>query len=312
MIEKRIYFVTVLFFIFTLSVFSYGVSDTGEVQVIVSKANIRLKPDLNSSVITQVKIGTILKIKSKREDWYEVILPSENDGFERRGYIHKNIVELISNLSMKESREEPLNKKETAPDIRNEERTTEDKENIVINMDDINNPQRSEISDETRRNNKKGISPANKGFVFFGGGLAFPGGDMGEVFGLGLMADGGAGFTLIRGVPYKLDLIGGLDGAVFLRKSDFSEMNWTRVGAAVDIRFSYLMNNIELFAQGGLGAYLDMLDIYTYFTKTSGSEFNLGLRLGGGINFGRYGVKVINHFVDMSMFTILLNYNYSF
>lgn len=66
-----------------------------EVKVVVVDAVVRLKPDPQSLVISEIPPGAVLKVKGKRGKWYHVELPAEESGFVVTGYIHQNSVEVI-------------------------------------------------------------------------------------------------------------------------------------------------------------------------------------------------------------------------
>jgi len=59
-------------------------------------ANVRSKPSINSSIITQLKEGTTLQALEKEGKWHLVILPARGNLPERRAYIHQSIVDVIS------------------------------------------------------------------------------------------------------------------------------------------------------------------------------------------------------------------------
>lgn len=72
------------------------IADEVEIQVVVQKANIRAKADLNSEVIGQVSIGTVLKSDLKEGNWYRITLPPDEEGEQRIAYIHSSLVEEIT------------------------------------------------------------------------------------------------------------------------------------------------------------------------------------------------------------------------
>ena len=74
-----------------LDAFSYG----AELKIIVkvNSANVRLKPALDSPVVGKARMGLILDIREKLEDWYLVELPPDGNGTSVRGYIHQSVVE---------------------------------------------------------------------------------------------------------------------------------------------------------------------------------------------------------------------------
>jgi len=93
----------VLFFI--LAILSAGVGTSAAIQeqraeIMVPRARIRLKPDLNSDIIRVLDKGTILTIKGESGDWYNVTLPRDESGFIISGYIHKQLVKLVSGAAM--------------------------------------------------------------------------------------------------------------------------------------------------------------------------------------------------------------------
>lgn len=70
-------------------------SQKKEIRVIVNEANIRLKPSLDSTVISNAPLGTVLTYQAKEGDWYRIELPEKERGFTIIGYIHHSIVEVI-------------------------------------------------------------------------------------------------------------------------------------------------------------------------------------------------------------------------
>ena len=66
-----------------------------KVSIKVQKANIRLMPSLQSTVIHQVPSGVELRALAKTGKWFRVNLPPNEDGFVLSGYIHHSIVSEI-------------------------------------------------------------------------------------------------------------------------------------------------------------------------------------------------------------------------
>lgn len=66
------------------------------VQVIVERANVRLSPDLNSQVIDQVPMGAVLEYTQAEGEWYLVNLPPNAQGFVITGYIHRSVVNVVT------------------------------------------------------------------------------------------------------------------------------------------------------------------------------------------------------------------------
>ncbi|MFX0198012.1 MAG: SH3 domain-containing protein [Candidatus Hodarchaeota archaeon] len=87
-----------------------GQAENIELRVTVSMANIRSKPTTLSEVLTQVTKGTVLNSDLREENWYRVILPPDDEGIERIGYIHNSIVEEVETPKEpgKETPEEPV------------------------------------------------------------------------------------------------------------------------------------------------------------------------------------------------------------
>lgn len=66
------------------------------IKIKVKMANMRSKPSINSSIITQLKEGTILQALEKEGEWHLVILPAQGNIPETRAYVHQSIVDVIS------------------------------------------------------------------------------------------------------------------------------------------------------------------------------------------------------------------------
>lgn len=63
------------------------------IRVTAKRANIRLHPDANSTVLVTVDAGTVLEADEKSGPWYRVLLPPDSNGFRRSGYILESLVE---------------------------------------------------------------------------------------------------------------------------------------------------------------------------------------------------------------------------
>jgi len=83
--------------IFILSSLSLLIQ-ASELKIIVSVevANVRLKPSIESAVIGKAKIGQVLEVIRKEENWYFVNLPPDENGFVVSGYIHQSIVKVVT------------------------------------------------------------------------------------------------------------------------------------------------------------------------------------------------------------------------
>lgn len=110
-----------LIFIFVTAIFIF--SDVLKVRVIVPRANIRLKPDLQSTIISRVPLGGVLDVIKKEGDWYHVKLPPDEKGIVVTGYIHQSTVEVFEEIKKeiievpKEERVEEKKQPEVTPPI---------------------------------------------------------------------------------------------------------------------------------------------------------------------------------------------------
>ena len=96
--------------VFVLLTATFIFSEDSKVRVTASKANIRLKPDTQSEVVTSVPLGALLDIIKKEGDWYFVKLPPDAKGIVITGYLHQSTAEVIEEI--KETAE-PEKKTET-------------------------------------------------------------------------------------------------------------------------------------------------------------------------------------------------------
>ncbi len=78
-----------------------------KLRVTVEKANVRLKPDLGSMVISEVPLGAVLEAEEQIGEWFKVNLPPDEKGFVVTGYIHSSAVELVE--------EKPVEEKPVSP-----------------------------------------------------------------------------------------------------------------------------------------------------------------------------------------------------
>ena len=72
-----------------------------KVRVTASKANIRLKPDTQSTIVTGVPLGAVLDVIKKERDWYYVKLPPDEKGIVVTGFLHESTVEVIEDVEEK-------------------------------------------------------------------------------------------------------------------------------------------------------------------------------------------------------------------
>lgn len=160
--EKEKIFLFLIFFLFSVFLFTEG-SDL-KIRVTVSRANIRLKPSLESMVITQVKGGQILEVLDKVQNWYQVNLPPDEKGIVISGYIHQSIVEEIKKVI-------PQQKKITP-----EEKTEKPVEGKVVPSEKTVIPESKEASPQIPQTDKRKPQIQKPGhkkfFIRLGGGYA--------------------------------------------------------------------------------------------------------------------------------------------
>jgi len=70
-----------------------------QAEILVPRARVRLNPDLNSDIIRVLDKGTVLTIVGESGDWYKVVLPKDESGFVVSGYIHKQLIKLVSGVA---------------------------------------------------------------------------------------------------------------------------------------------------------------------------------------------------------------------
>jgi len=75
-------------------------------KVKVQTANVRAEPDANSAIIQQVKQGTLLESNQKIDNWFEIVVTDEK-GNNISGYIHANVVDVISGEAKEEKEVSP-------------------------------------------------------------------------------------------------------------------------------------------------------------------------------------------------------------
>lgn len=102
--------------------------ETTLLKVVAARANVRLKPDLDSPVIGQIAKGTVLESANKIGDWYAVKLPPDADGIVVSGYVHMSTVEITTDAGEEPAAEEapappPAPRVRTAPPARTPVRT---------------------------------------------------------------------------------------------------------------------------------------------------------------------------------------------
>jgi len=91
-VKKTFVFGLVVFFFVSVLVFS---GQTTIIKVKVQVANVREEPDISSSVVKQVTVGTLLEAHSKIQNWYEIVI-TDDAGNKISAYINAIVVDVIS------------------------------------------------------------------------------------------------------------------------------------------------------------------------------------------------------------------------
>ena len=94
--NKWILYLLLLCFVF-VCIFPQQVrGEETKIRIIVSKAEVYLKPSTDSLVVAAVPMGVSLKAIEKTGEWYRVNLPPDQNGFVLSGYVSANAAEIIS------------------------------------------------------------------------------------------------------------------------------------------------------------------------------------------------------------------------
>jgi len=143
-----------------------------KVRVIAHEAIIRLKPDINSPVISIAPIGSVLESEGKEGEWYRVNLPPDKSGTIVFGYIHESEVEIVEEIkAVPKEEKEIIEKRET----RIEQPSQVPKEKIE------KIPKKAKIKAAKKRNYKVKVGmnyfiPSEKAFRdIYGGGMIYMG-----------------------------------------------------------------------------------------------------------------------------------------
>lgn len=67
--------------------------DSHQVRVIKNDAVLRLKPKDDAVVLRKLPLGVLLDIEEQIDDWLQISLPPDKDGFVVTGYLHKSFTE---------------------------------------------------------------------------------------------------------------------------------------------------------------------------------------------------------------------------
>ena len=74
--------------------------ETTMLKVKIQAANVRAEPDLNSAVVKQVKLGTLLESRKKIGVWFEIMV-TDDKGMPISGYINSGVVDVVSTVGTK-------------------------------------------------------------------------------------------------------------------------------------------------------------------------------------------------------------------
>jgi len=101
----------IIIFLIIASLLSSGALEAQEsslkLKVVTEQANIRLRPDIGSVIISQVPKGTILESWEKLAEWYKVKVKEEEPELVF-GYVHESLVMVISPLPAEKDTEETI------------------------------------------------------------------------------------------------------------------------------------------------------------------------------------------------------------
>jgi hypothetical protein len=238
--------------------FNIAYAEILRVRVIVSRANIRQKPSLQSSILTQVSKGITLPVIKVEGDWYFVKLPPDEKGTEITGYIHKSIVEVVEEV--KEATREQKEK-----EVKEEKKVEVEKEAEKVSEKAIEKPLASQ--------EKKTVEIAK----FIKGGKYF-------TPQIGINA-----WTIPFGVHFEYGLTENIGICPSVLMWLWGEEYWTNtlVDISTDIVYHFTQikaDKIDLFAGAGLG-----FAIYSWRWK-SGFEW---MTTGGSGNSGLFLYSVL-------------------
>lgn len=145
-----------------------------KVRVIAHGAIIRLKPDINSPVISIAPIGSVLESEGKEGEWYRVNLPPDKNGTIVFGYIHESKVEIVEEIKgIPKEEKEKIEKRKTK--IQQPPQVPKEKVEKI--------PKKAKIKAVKKRNYKVKVGinyfiPSEKAFKdIYGGGMMY----MGEI-----------------------------------------------------------------------------------------------------------------------------------
>ncbi len=112
MISTKKFLISVIYLSVALLWPGSGQAENLKLRVIVEKAEIHLRPDASSLVLSESFLGTILESDKQKGEWFRVVLPSDEKGFKLTGFIHSSAVEAITKKPEEKATKEISIKKE--------------------------------------------------------------------------------------------------------------------------------------------------------------------------------------------------------
>jgi len=105
--KSHLFILSLLLFSFVCAFAPFLSGQVKIIKVIVGSANVRLKPDFNSQVITTIPSGTLLEPTSKSGEWYQISVSPDEKGAVVTGYIHQSTVQKVQTTAKPETETPP-------------------------------------------------------------------------------------------------------------------------------------------------------------------------------------------------------------
>jgi hypothetical protein len=102
--------------LFVLAFVGLYAQETYVLKIKAQTANVRSEPDGNSTVIKQVKLGTLFESRQKIGDWFEITVMNDK-GEPVSGYVNANVVDVISGGEKQEVVKEEPQVRQPAPKL---------------------------------------------------------------------------------------------------------------------------------------------------------------------------------------------------
>lgn len=111
--EKKV-LISVIFLSMVLFWPGLSQAENLKLRVTVEKADVHLRPDKSSTVLSESLLGTFLESDKRIGEWYRVIIPTDEKGFLITGFIHSSAVEVITKKPVERPAKEISIKEEPA------------------------------------------------------------------------------------------------------------------------------------------------------------------------------------------------------